>query len=303
MRMRRKIIDDDHNHERWLVSYADFMTLLFAFFVVMYAISSVNEGKYKILGQTLSETFASPNLSPDPIQLGEIAKTSSLHSVVTEQLSDGIDDDPGDTKFQAMEENLKEDLADLIRKDELAVSSNDQWLQVDLQSSVLFGGGQAAISNAGKALLDEVVQQFIALAYPITVEGYTDSIPATGTNYPSNWELSAARAAAVVRYFIEQGVDKSRMAAAAYGDNHPIATNATPEGRAKNRRVTLLVSRTDGVQRGLSALSGQRHREVLMDWNEPKNLEQELLSEGEPTVRAVRLDNGGVLFTDEVPPE
>lgn len=241
-RVRKPHLEDNENHDRWLVSYSDFMTLLFAFFVVMYAISSVNEGKYRVLSKSLSATFSDENFTLQPIQIGEPAKTSSLHPVVTEQLSDGIDQDPGDTELQILEKSIEDNFQGLIADDTLTISSNEQWLQVSLQSNLLFAAGQTALSAEGKEMLDGVIQQFSSVNHPITVEGYTDSLPVSGGRYATNWELSAARAAGVVRYFIEQGTDKTRMAVAAYGDNHPIDTNATPAGRAKNRRVTLLIS-------------------------------------------------------------
>jgi len=286
-----------NNHERWLVSYSDFMTLLFAFFVVMYAISSVNEGKYRVLSEALNETFTSAELSPEPIQIGKPAKASSPHVIVLDQLSDGIDSEEGDTQLQVVAESIETGLEGIVSEEELSVRSNEQWLELDLQASVLFSSAEVQISDSGKTVIQELSDRLKSVNYPITVEGYSDSSAVAG-QFASNWELSAARAASVVRYLISLGIDSTRLAVAAYGDNHPIATNATPEGRALNRRVTLLVARTSGVQRGLTAITGQRHRTVQFDWGEEKSLEEELLLEGEPTVNAVRQDDGGVIFSD-----
>ena len=132
---------------------------------------------------------------------------------------------------------------------------------------------------------------------PITVEGYTDNVPTQGERYVSNWELSAARATAVVRGFVDIGIEPERLAAVGYGEYHPVATNATPEGREKNRRVTIIVARDADVQRGLTALSATRSKPVPLLWEDEAGAAETQDSDSSDSVSAIRREGGGLLFT------
>lgn len=299
MMVRRQILQDSNNHERWLISYADFMTLLFGFFVVMYAISSVNEGKYKVLSSALNEVFAQRELTLAPVQVGESTRATVPDVVVAENPASAPDKDPGDTFLESMASQVQERLAGVLGEGEFDVKGNDQWLEINLDAAVLFDSGDAELGPLANDVLREVVALLTEVGNPVTVEGYTDNVPIETARFPSNWELSAARAASVVRAFAELGLDPDRLAAVGYGEQHPVATNATPQGRTHNRRVTILVARNADAQRGLTAIGAQRSKPIEIEWRDERSAVATPVNPD--TVQAVRLEGGGVLFTNEPP--
>jgi len=254
-RMRKRGAEAPENHERWLVSYADFITLLFAFFVVMYSVSSVNDGKYKILSQTLDGVFNATQRAVQPIQIGEESATQP-HSDVPNLLPfEQPDRDEGTTRHSDEEGRLRDisrrfesKLKTLIGKGLVTVEVTDEWIELSLRNNLLFTSGDALPVDAAFTLIDSISE--ILKDYPnaIVVEGFTDNIPIRSDVYPSNWELSAARAAAMARLLIMGGVGPQQVAAVGYGEYQPLADNSTTAGRARNRRVVILVARSDKVR-------------------------------------------------------
>lgn len=263
--MARKKRQEEHvNHERWLVSYADFITLLFAFFVVMYAVSSVNDGKYRVLSDTLEAAFdpagafQEEQRSLNPIQVGEIAKTDRNDNIQLQKeainaldneaspasTEDIIDTEQLNKTIQAidtMADELDDALSPQIQSDLVNVKRNELWLEIEIKSSLLFHSGSASISGKAVPVIEEIAKILKPFPNKIHVEGFTDNIPIKNAVYPSNWELSAARAASVVRLLASHGMDPVNMAAIGYGEFRPIADNNTRAGRMKNRRVVLIV--------------------------------------------------------------
>jgi chemotaxis protein MotB len=259
---RRKRQEDHVNHERWLVSYADFITLLFAFFVVMYAVSSVNQGKYRVLSDTLEAAFDPAGAfneeekSLNPIQVGETARSPNRSAVEMEK---------GPSQGEDKQEDALRDLADLQRlnqtmetvetmadeldevlmpeiQDELVnIKRNNLWLEIEIKSSLLYPSGSATLSRNAVPLIQQIAEVLKPFPNRIHVEGFTDDIPINNPIYPSNWELSSARAASVVRLLAQSGIAPESMAAIGYGEFRPLADNITEEGRSKNRRVVLVV--------------------------------------------------------------
>ncbi len=252
---RRKRQQEHENHERWLVSYADFITLLFAFFVVMYSISSVNDGKYRVLSNTLTEAFVTATRSEDPIQVGEELRSLDPQLgelAITDQTLDTplpdptLDDAQGgsqvDTKtLDAIQTQLTESLSEYSDQGLVHVTRTERGLEVEMKSNMLFASGSARLSREALKALRKVILIVKPLDNLINVEGHTDNVPINTTIYPSNWELSAARSASVVHYFAKLGVESSRMAAIGYGEHRPLSGNETEEGRRNNRRVNLLI--------------------------------------------------------------
>ncbi|HHJ37889.1 MAG: hypothetical protein AXA67_02030 [Methylothermaceae bacteria B42] len=246
--VRARAFDEEHeNHERWLVSYADFITLLFAFFVVMYAISSLNEGKYKVLAESLDKAFKEPSQKTlDPIQIGETPKTvNPLDALVnaakpvTEPVSE---EGQEQIKLQKISEQIEEVLAPYVDDDLVAVTRNEFWVAVEMKSGMLFASGSAKLSKAADPVLSKLAEIVREMPdNPIYIEGHTDNVPIQTREFPSNWELSAARAASVVRKLVETGVAPKRLAAVGYGENHPVADNNSEEGRYRNRRVVMVL--------------------------------------------------------------
>ncbi|MCD9459810.1 flagellar motor protein MotD [Marinibactrum halimedae] len=261
------------NHERWLVSYADFITLLFAFFVVMYSISQVNEAQYRVLSETLSATFSQPERSIDPIQIGEPVSGREPSVINTGEVPDnpmmgegafeqtaplpqGIESPPesdtdsfavaegaSPTPLSAMEEALLNEFKDLVDDELVVVSANESWLEVQLNAKILFDPASATLTLQARSIFDDIATILSPHANAISVEGFTDNTPINNARFPSNWELSAARAAAVVKRLAGAGIDPARLSAVGYGEFRPVASNQTEAGRALNRRVGLLIAR------------------------------------------------------------
>ncbi|MCQ4256735.1 flagellar motor protein MotD [Stutzerimonas stutzeri] len=257
---RRRTHEEPENHERWLVSYADFITLLFAFFVVMYSISSLNEGKYKILSDSLVGVFSQVDRAVKPIPIGEERPRTTQPDIsqVDEPLSSQDPIDP----LQSIMQSMQQAFADLIDSKQITVRGNELWVEIELNSSLLFPSGDALPNNHAFDLLEKVAGILAPFDNPIHVEGFTDNLPINTDKFPTNWELSAARAGSVVRMLAADGVDPSRLAAVGYGEFQPIADNATAEGRARNRRVILVISRNLDVRRSVSGVGSGNARAV-----------------------------------------
>ncbi len=237
------------NHDRWLVSYADFITLLFAFFVVMYAISSVNEGKYKILSDSLEQVFNDDKKFTDEEKIKKnIAIEQPLGQQKEEKLAEKklpevseVSDTQQLTKiYFELEKALKEFSADK----KISITATQFWIEINMKSSLLFPSGIAEVNNEAFYLIESIAAIIDAYPNPIIVAGFTDNIPMKNNFYPSNWELSSARASAIVRLLVEFGVPSSNLSAVGYADAQPIGSNDTEEDRQKNRRVVIRIAKT-----------------------------------------------------------
>ena len=253
--MARKKKPEEHaNHERWLVSYADFITLLFAFFVVMYSISSVNEGKYRVLSDSISSAF-DPSTAGLPIKLNSPMRPPIIHRDITSQTMDPVSmngQSPsvnGSTQptekdkiaLKKISSRVEKGLSPLIDKKLVKIKKNDLWIEIEIKSSILFASGSATLASKAKPVLRKVAKILGDFDNQIQVEGFTDNVPIDTEEFPSNWELSAFRAASVVHLFSNAGVPPKRLSAVGYGEFKPIAKNNTPQGRRKNRRVNIVV--------------------------------------------------------------
>ena len=262
--MARKKRQEEHvNHERWLVSYADFITLLFAFFVVMYSVSSVNEGKYRVLSDTLESAFKVTGKADKPIQIGNLSRTvnplntgvqSPASSSGTQSLIQSIDavagelERPahGDDKFSSqmldvLQDELSNSLAPLLDQNLVTLRKNKNGLEIDLNSKILFKPGSARLSIEAEKLLIRMTESLSRFPTSMQVEGHTDSTPINSALYPSNWELSSARAATVVNLFAEHEMDPERMWAVGYAQFRPYSTIDTSIEIEQNRRIVLVV--------------------------------------------------------------
>ena len=234
---RKKYQEDTENHERWLISYADFITLLFAFFVVMYAISVVNQGKYKVFSESVGEAFgrkekATPGSAAiEPlIPMDNIAARRKLEAIRREQSRLGL-----------LAKKLDTALSPLVKAGKVSVTQTGRGVTVDINANALFAPGDAAITPEARQPLYAIAQLLAEDSHEVQVEGHTDSLPISNSVFPSNWELSAARASSVVRLFIDSGMPPTRLTAVGHAANVPIALNNTPEGRNRNRRVAVTI--------------------------------------------------------------
>ncbi len=237
---RRTVAGEGENHERWLVSYADFITLLFAFFVVMYAISSLNAGKYRVLAESLEKAFQNRSgeneaKTAEPIQVGEPPK-----EFVPIEIDASLGEEA--VKLEQISDQLEEVLAPYIEEDLIEVERTRFWVAVEVKSGMLFPSGSARLDRRADPVLSKLAEVMRQMpTNPIQVEGHTDDVPIRNRQFPSNWELSAARAASVVRRLIEYGVAPTRLAAVGYGEYHPVADNGSEAGRYRNRRVVVVL--------------------------------------------------------------
>ena len=243
---RRRPAEDEHeNHERWLVSYADFITLLFAFFVVMYAISQVNEGKYRVLSDTLSSAFRNVPGSPATQQVVVTPGSPLAPGLPLRRQPTAAKASPGqqvkNEKMRNMAREINEALAPLVKEGQVRVTETADGITVDINASVLFAPGDAHLATGAVQALFAVGRILAPTDFPIKVEGHTDNTPIATAQFPSNWELSGVRASSVVRLFIDTGVDPRRLTAIGYADQRPVDDNATPDGRARNRRVAITI--------------------------------------------------------------
>ncbi|MEQ6342097.1 MAG: flagellar motor protein MotD [Gammaproteobacteria bacterium] len=258
---RKKKHEEHENHERWLVSYADFITLLFAFFVVMYSISSVNEGKYRVLSDSMVAAFRAAPKSIEPVQVGREAK--SPRDTTLEQRTDpnvirrppmpiprktmdqqdkiNSERASSPAALKAIADKIERAMAGLIVKNMVSIRRSDFWLEVEINTNILFPSGVSRLQEQAIPTLSEIAKILRDFPNPIRVEGFTDNLPINTLAFPSNWELSAARSASVVHVFMDSGVSPERMSAVGYGEYRPVADNSTEDGRNKNRKVVIVI--------------------------------------------------------------
>jgi chemotaxis protein MotB len=230
--------------------------LLFAFFVVMYSISSLNEGKYKILSEALVGVFNESERSVKPIPIGDLRPQTTTPAQPLVKDSDQTDAGIGQTSsdpLKAIADDVRDAFGDLIKSNQMTVRGNELWIEVELNSSLLFGSGDAMPSDKAFSIIEKVAKIIKPFDNPIHVEGFTDDQPISTSQFPSNWELSSARSASIVRMLAIDGINPARMASVGYGEFQPVVSNATPEGRGRNRRVVLVISRNLDVRRSLTA--------------------------------------------------
>jgi len=235
-RARRKFDDDPENHERWLISYADFITLLFAFFVVMYAVSSVNVGKYKVFSDALGDAFGGAGAAPPT---NTEVQSLPIPNPANRKRNEAIKKEK--EQMTRLAKDLASTLAPLVKEGKVRVTQNSRGVSVEINASVLFNPGDARLTGESREALTAVATLLKDDPHNVQVEGHTDNVPIRNAAFPSNWELSAVRAGTVVRLFIESGIAASRMTAVGHADNQPVASNEDPETRARNRRVAVTI--------------------------------------------------------------
>jgi chemotaxis protein MotB len=273
---RRKHRHEEHtNHESWAIPYGDLITLLLAFFVVMYAISSVNEGKYRVLSDSLYAAFQGAPRSIEPVQTGDkqvgsgadihttivqqqmmngepralldqgAAQKTARNTAVTEEVSArSVALTQASKALSSVADNVEQAMADLIQRDVVAVRRTDLWIEVEIRSDILFPSGSAQLSPDASGVIAQLAGVVAGLPNAVRVEGHTDNVPIKNALFYSNWELSAARAGSVVRMLAGHGVAPGRLAVVGLGQEHPAKTNDTPEGRNANRRVVIVILST-----------------------------------------------------------
>ena len=278
---RRRAPDEYMNTEAWAIPFGDLMTLLLAFFVVMYAISSVNSGKYRVLSAALTAEFRGTPRTPQPIAVGETPENIREQLPITEvnrlfsagmpaharmplPLARGTvrngERNPGSAdprsppnaalaeseaarqkELAEIEADVSGVLASLIKSNSVNVHKQGDSVQVQISADLLFASGMAEPAAAARPILQRLADSLKPWPNAVRVEGHTDDVPIRSSLFHSNWELSAARAGSVVRLFSERGVDPQRLAVVGYGQYHPLQANTTASGRNANRRVAVII--------------------------------------------------------------
>ncbi len=225
MRKRRPREEEHENVERWMVSYADFVTLLFCFFTAMYAISNIDTSK---LGKFVDSMRSAFNV--------EGARGNAISVIEGVQIFI-----PADVE---VESNVKDILGTLVTdsKGAIEIKRDERGVVITVADKYFFESGSAGLKADSREVLDKIASALLKNPNMIRIEGHTDNIPIHNETFPSNWELSASRAINVVKYFIDNhNIKPERISAIGYAENKPVATNDAPDGRAKNRRVDIVL--------------------------------------------------------------
>ncbi|HLI32480.1 MAG TPA: OmpA family protein [Solirubrobacteraceae bacterium] len=255
----------EENEERWLLTYADMITLLLALFMVLFSIASINTTKFKEFKEALHDAFSAPIVgggaaikqtgsSASSSTIPETSPTVSIMPFSEEPTTESLKSLPEAAKTNAqieqsslerLEREVKAYIAEHRLSQYATVALEPRGLVITLLTDkLLFASGSAALSPNSFPLLEEIALLLqLEAKEPVAVEGNTDSVPIDTAQYPSNWELSTARASVIVRFLVAHGVAPSRLAAIGYAEQRPVASNATEAGRAKNRRVEIVLER------------------------------------------------------------
>ena len=274
-RIRRH--EDHVNHEAWAIPYGDLVTLLLAFFVVMYAISSVNAGKYRVLSDSLFAAFRGSPRTMNPIQVGQTELDSAViqstlqgqqHSTLAPvpieggnqangaspmanhtTLAPGMDKSATSAAAAAALAKVADDvtraLASLIKQNMVAVRRSEFWIEVEIKTDILYPSGSAQLAPNAVDVIQRLAEALAPFPNSVRVEGHTDNKPIKTVAFYSNWELSAARAGSVVRVLQSRGVAPERLAVIGYGEQRPVQSNDTEQGRNANRRVVVVILSTE----------------------------------------------------------
>lgn len=271
-RRGQNLVQEDTHLERWLVSYADYMTLLFALFVVLYAFALVKEEKYTLLSDSLGHIFhlegrqeqggmgkVIQNTSDTPLTSGDkISELNEHNKGILDEV--GREPIPGDsqlvnpdvkylgTPFSSMKEKLAQDLLEVTEKGYAKIEEDDNWLTIEFRSGLLFDSGSAVTRTATKVVLKRVIGTIAPANNYIHVRGYTDNQSINNEQFQSNWQLSSARASAIVQELQQLDIEPQRLAIEAYGQYRPKVDNIDAQSRAQNRRVVIAISKFGWVK-------------------------------------------------------
>ena len=244
---RRKRPEDHPNHERWLVSYADFITLLFAFFVMLYAHSNMNKAMAQQISESFREAMAQGRLTQALTKLlGNDARSPHLR----QSSAFAAQHTPSGVTIELLPSlrQLNEQLKKEIDAGRLEVRLERRGLVISLKEAAFFPPGNDTVQAGALPTLATIAAELNRTPNPIRLEGHTDSVPISTERFPTNWHLSSSRAVSMLNLFSARfGIPAERMAVVGFADTAPIASNETPEGRARNRRVDIVVLNEDAT--------------------------------------------------------
>lgn len=242
--------------DRWILSYADFITLLFAFFVALYSISIQKSGDDKLISETLEGIFDAVQKSIKPISIGDpttnIPQSESMFEVDPAESEEaelpGINSpESSSLLFNQLSQLIANQLDDYSSAGLISLSEDKNWINLDLRAGLLFDVGQYELTNDAVAILISLTAFLKQFKYPIVVEGHTDDLPINSVKYTTNWHLSSERASSVVDEMIFRGIPPEYIAPIGFSSFKPQVRNTNEFAREQNRRVTLKISKSDGV--------------------------------------------------------
>ncbi|MBA6233440.1 MULTISPECIES: flagellar motor protein MotB [unclassified Colwellia] len=308
LRKRRHFVEHD-NVDRWLVSYADYMTLLFALFVVLYAMAMVDEEPFETATESIGKVFQAKVFLPknrghgDDILDVNTSKTNKrlygngILDVAGPELVNGeitlsnVSDSEVGTNLTSLEKELHTALYDLIESGFAQLQIDGDWLEIELNSNMLFPSGSSSATNNATTVLAVIYDVIGSSSNFIRVRGYTDNQPINTEIFSSNWELSVSRATAILRVLEDLTLDPARMAIEGYGQYYPREDNKTAKGRSQNRRVVIAISKYGLEKSNLLATPTIS----VQDVEAIKQIDS--ANDEENEIRIIRLDNGGIRIT------
>jgi len=256
--MKRKKKEEHTNHERWLVSYADFITLLFAFFVVLYSSAQVDKRRVGQLALAIQVAFQQMGIfqasntkpalldtEPMPfsnVQIVENAERNQAIGRLVNSPQGDLTNAPVREVMTNLQGQLESALAPEIKKHTITVTPTREGIVVSLKEAGFYDSGSATVLPGALPTIAHFIDVIRSYPVHIRIEGHTDNVPIHTARFDSNWELSTARATEMIKLFIAKyGIAPDRLSASGYGEYYPVASNDTPEGRAQNRRVDLVL--------------------------------------------------------------
>ncbi len=249
---RKRRHEEAENHERWLVSYADFITLLFAFFVVMFASSQSDHGKAKQVSESVKKAFETQALPAAVASLlgGTVADKGKGNAQM--RGPGGYTRESKPQEMVALLPSLKvlsKALEEEIRKGTMEISMQARGLTISFRQAALFPSGTDEVSTESYASVEKVAAAMKKIPNPVRLEGHTDSVPIHNARFRSNWDLSAARSIALLTLMTDHfGVGQGRISIAGYAESAPVESNETEEGRSRNRRVDIVILNETGLK-------------------------------------------------------
>ncbi|NOX37644.1 MAG: OmpA family protein [Calditrichaeota bacterium] len=237
--------DEETEEAGWIVTFSDLMSLLLTFFILLFSFASIEEQKFKELLESLRDAFGVQQIPEAGTREGlEMLKTDAeVKQIAVDELGGLVQKEMEEIKSQVEEFVLKNKLQGMVE-----VKTGDRGAVITISDVVIFPVGEAEFNPEAYPILEKMAELLKQFPYKVRVEGHTDNVPIRTARYPSNWELSTARAARIVRYFISKGIDPNRLSAEGFAHYRPVADNATPEGRARNRRVEIVYTRESIIE-------------------------------------------------------
>ncbi len=312
LRKRRHAVEHDNIH-RWLISYADYMTLMFALFVVLYAMAMVNEKPFESITESVGKVFQANSEESKNRGHGESILMVNTSKTTKDLYGDGLKEMSGPALFDnetnlsnisdaqvgsnlsSLEEELNSALYDLVESGFAQLQIDGEWLEVELNSGLLFPSGSSSTTKSAQAILAVIYDVIGQSNNFIRVRGYTDNQTINNEIYSSNWELSIFRATAILRGLEGLGLNPARMAIEGYGEYYPSADNSTAEGRARNRKVVIAISKYGLEKEDLIPTATIDKEDV--EKNDSDTISSDESIAQSKNIQVIRLNTGGIRIT------